>query len=81
LAGLRIIAESAGARLSARNADRSTEIAMVSANCWYTRPVRPPSSATGTNTAERMSAIAITGPDTSFMAWTVASLGVFPCSI
>ena len=81
MAGLRIIAQSAGARLSARNADSSTEMAIVRANCWYSRPVRPPSSATGTNTAERMRAIATTGADTSFMAWTVASCGVFPCSM
>ncbi len=39
------------------------------------RPVRPPRNATGMNTAERMSAIPMTGADTSFIAWMVASLG------
>ena len=33
------------------------------------------------NTAERMRAIPTTGPETSFMAWTVASRGLMPCSM
>jgi hypothetical protein len=37
--------------------------------------------ATGMNTAERMRAMPTTGADTSFMAWTVASFGLIPCSM
>ena len=53
---------------------------MVMANCWYKRPVTPPMKATGTKTAQRISAIATTGPETSFIAWRVASIGDLPCS-
>ena len=79
--GLRSITESAGESDSALKAESSTEMAIVSANCWYIRPVRPPRNATGTNTAERMRAIPTTGPDTSFMAWIVAARGSSPCSM
>ena len=41
----------------------------------------PPMNATGTKTAMRMRAMAITGPVTSRMAWAVASFGVMPCSM
>ena len=41
---------------------RATEIAMVSANCWYMRPVSPGMKATGMNTAQRMRAMPMTGP-------------------
>ena len=68
-AGLSSIAESAGESESAENAESRTEMAMVSANCWYIRPVSPGMKATGTNTAERIRAIPITGADTSFIAW------------
>ena len=44
----------------------STETAMVTANCWYIRPVMPGMNAVGMNTADRMRAMATTGPDTSF---------------
>ena len=56
----------------------STEIAMVSANCWYRRPVMPPMNATGMNTAARIRAIAITGPWTCLIAASVASRGDLP---
>ena len=72
------MAQSAGESDSAVKAESSTEIAMVRANCWYMRPVRPPRKATGRNTAERMSAMPMTGAETSFMAWIVASLGSHP---
>ena len=75
------MAASAGDSESALKAESSTEMAMVSANCWYICPVRPPMKATGMNTAERMSAMPMTGADTSFMAWTVASRGLMPCSM
>ncbi len=79
--GLRNIAQSAGESDSALNAESSTEIAMVRANCWYIWPVRPPTNATGMNTADRISAMPMTGADTSFMAWMVASRGAMPCSM
>src|SRR6185312_14582731 len=41
----------------------------------------PPRNATGMKTAARMKAIATTGADTSFMAWTVASFGDMPSSM
>ena len=80
-AGLSSIAASAGDRDSALKAESSTEIAIVSANCWYICPVRPGMKATGMNTAERMRAMPMTGAETSFMAWLVASLGLIPCSM
>ena len=36
----------------------------------------PPINATGRKTEDRISAIAITGPPTSFIAWIVASRGL-----
>ena len=74
------IAQSAGVSDSALNADSSTEIAMVSANCLYMLPTSPPSMATGTNTAQRMRAIPMTGAVTSSIALMVASFGFIPCS-
>src|SRR5674476_1625442 len=52
-------AESAGARLSALNAEIRTEIAIVTANCLFSRPWMPPRNATGRKTDDRMSAIAL----------------------
>src|SRR5438874_3766239 len=75
------MAESAGASDSALKAESSTEIAMVKANCLYICPVRPPRKATGTKTAERIRAMPITGAETSFIAWMVASFGFIPCSM
>jgi hypothetical protein len=81
LAGFRSMAARAGDRDRALKAESTTEIAMVSANCWYMRPVSPGMKATGMNTAQRMRAMPMTGADTSFMAWTVASCGLSPCSM
>jgi hypothetical protein len=81
LAGRSSSADSAGDRDKALKAESSTEMAIVRANCWYIRPVRPGTKATGTNTAKRIRAMPTTGPETSFMAWTVASFGVIPCSM
>ena len=78
--GFSIIAHSAGVSDSALKADSSTEIAMVSANCLYMLPTSPPSMATGTNTAQRMSAMPMTGAVTSSIALIVASFGLIPCS-
>ena len=75
------MAARAGESDRALKAESRTEIAMVSANCWYMRPVRPGMKATGMNTAERMRAMPMTGADTSSMALTVASCGLIPCSM
>ena len=74
------MAQSAGVSDSALNAENRTEMAMVSANCLYMLPTSPPRKATGTNTAQRMRAIPMTGADTSFIALMVASFGFNPCS-
>ncbi|MNG33351.1 hypothetical protein D3C84_1195800 [compost metagenome] len=60
-------------RVKATNAEMSTDTATVRPNWRNITPEIPPRSATGTNTAQSTSAIAITGPDTSCMAWMVAS--------
>ncbi len=80
-AGLSTIAARAGESESALKAESRTEIAMVSANCLYMLPVRPGMKATGTKTADRIRAMPITGAETSFMAWKVASRGLIPCSM
>jgi hypothetical protein len=54
-------AASAGLSVSALNAERITEIVMVTANCWQSRPVMPGINAVGTNTADRTKAMAMTG--------------------
>jgi len=56
-------------------------MAMVTANCWLSRPWMPPMSAMGMNTAESTSAIPTTGPETSDMALSVASRGDIPSSM
>ena len=58
-----------------------TAIAIVTANCWLSRPWIPPMSAIGMKTAERTRAIPTTGPETSDMALSVASRGESPSSI
>ncbi len=58
-----------------------TDTAIVSANCLFSRPWMPPMNAIGTNTDARISAMLITGPDTSCIARTVASRGDIPCSM
>ena len=80
-AGFNSMAASAGLKVSALSAENATETAIVIANCWYNLPVIPPLIATGINTAHKITAIAITGPPTSFIAFLVASLGLSPCSI
>jgi len=74
-------AESAGESVSALNAEMMTDTAMVTANCWYNRPVMPGMNAVGTNTAARMIAMAMTGPLTSCIPFSAASLGDNPFSM
>ena len=75
------IADKAGLSVNALKAEKATETAMVTANCWYILPVMPGIKAVGMNTAMRMRAIATTGPATSSIAFNVASCGDNPCSI
>jgi hypothetical protein len=65
----------AGVNDKATKAEIITDTAMVMANCWYNLPTMPGIKPTGTNTAARIKAMAITGPDMSFIAFCVASLG------
>ena len=71
-------ADSAGDSVSALKAEMITDTAMVTANCWYSRPVMPGMNAVGMNTADRMMAMAMTGPETSSMPLSAASLGDKP---
>src|ERR1700719_4779745 len=79
--GLRIRAASAGLSDSALKADNTTETAMVTANCWYSRPVIPGMNAVGMNTADRTRAMPITGPEISSMDLSAASLGGRPSAM
>jgi hypothetical protein len=54
---------------------------MVNANCLFRLPCIPPIKPIGRNTDESISAIATTGPETSFIAWSVASRGLNPSSM
>jgi hypothetical protein len=67
--------------VSALKAEISTDTAMVTANCWYIRPVMPGMNAVGMNTAAMMMAMPTTGPDTSSIAFNEASRGESPCSM
>src|SRR5262249_23699374 len=67
--GRRRRAARAGLRVRALKAERTTETAMVTANCWYMRPVMPGMKAVGTKTAARMRAMAATGPAASCRGW------------
>ncbi len=65
LRGRSSIADSAGDSVSALKAEIITETAIVIANCWFSRPWMPLITPTGMNTAARISAMPMTGPDTS----------------
>src|SRR5690606_32133466 len=65
---------------NATNPEIATETAIVTANCLYICPVKPPRKATGTNTAESTSTIAISAPLTCSIALIVASRGLSPSS-
>src|ERR1700693_6022368 len=60
--------QSAGLSDRALKAEIITETAIVTANCWYRRPVIPGIKAVGTKTAARIRAIATTGPPTCSIA-------------
>ncbi len=75
------MAARAGLRVSELIVERTVADAMVSANWRKNWPVIPEMNAQGMNTAESTSPTAITGADTSLIAWIVAALGVIPCSM
>ena len=61
----------AGLSVSELNAEITVETAIVRANCRKNCPMMPVMNAQGTNTALSTSAMAMTGPETSSMAWIV----------
>src|SRR5580704_10443584 len=67
--GFKSKVQRAGVSDNAINAEMITDIAIVMANCWYKRPTIPGINPTGTNTAARISAMATTGAEISFIAW------------
>ncbi len=72
----------AGVSDKATKAEITTDTAIVMANCWYSLPTMPGTNPTGTNTATRIKAMAMTGAEMSFIAFCVASLGdIFSWSI
>jgi hypothetical protein len=79
--GRRSSAERAGLSVSALKAEMITDTAIVTANCWYMRPVMPGMRAVGMKTAARTSATPTTGPDTSSIALKAASRGDSPPSM
>jgi hypothetical protein len=74
-------AESAGDSDSALKAEMMTEIAIVTANCLLRRPWIPLIRPMGMKTEDSTRAMPTTGPDTSDIAFSVASRGGRPCSM
>lgn len=75
LFGRRMIAHNAGLSVRATMAEISTETTIVTENWRKSEPVMPERKLTGTNTAARISEVAIRAPVSSFMARWVASRG------
>ena len=61
-------AASAGESVRELKAEMTVEKAMVSANCLKNMPVNPLTNASGTKTADSVSAIAMMGSETSLIA-------------
>jgi len=59
----------------------TTETAIVTENCWNSRPVMPPVNDTGMNTASSTTVVATIGEATLRMASSAASRGFMPRSI
>ena len=72
------MAARAGLRVSELIVEMTVDEAIVSANWRKNWPVIPEMNAQGMNTAESTSPTAITGAETSLIAWIVASRGVMP---
>jgi hypothetical protein len=62
-----------GVSVMATKPESTAAIEMVTANCRYSSPVRPPRKAIGMNTAHSTSTMAMIGPVTSFIALIAAS--------
>ena len=75
------MAHRAGLSVSELNAERMVETAIVKANWRKNRPVMPVMNTQGMNTEASTSPMAITGAETSDMAWWAAARGVIPCSM
>jgi hypothetical protein len=76
--GRRIVADSAGERVSEQKAEIAVATVMVTANCRKNWPVMPPRKAVGTKTAQSTSAIETSAPPTSVMVSSAASRGALP---
>src|SRR5690554_6104828 len=64
----------AGVSVSATTPDTTTDTAIVTANCWYNSPLKPPRNATGANTTTNTKVDDTTAPDTCCMVSTEACL-------
>src|SRR5262249_47441403 len=76
--GFRRTAASAGLKVSETKQEITVEAAMVAANWVKNRPEMPEMKAVGTKTAQSVSAMAMSAPDTSVIVWCAASRGDMP---
>jgi hypothetical protein len=67
--------------VSELKAEMTVEMAIVSANCLKNWPTMPEMNAHGKNTALSTRPTAMTGPETSSIAWMAASRGLIPSSM
>ena len=74
-------AHKAGESVRALKAEITTDTAIVTENCWNSRPVMPPVNDTGMNTASRTTVVATMGEATFFMASSAAARGFIPLAI
>ena len=75
------IAHRAGLSVRALIELKTVAIEIVIANCLNRVPVIPGMASVGTNTASNTRVVAMTGPETSIIAFSAASLGESPSSI
>ena len=59
----------------------TTDTAIVTENCWNSRPVMPPEKETGMKTASSTTVVAMIGEATLRIASAVASRGFMPAAI
>ena len=79
--GFRRMAQRAGLSVRETKHEMTVEAAIVIANCLKNSPEIPEMKATGTNTAQRVRAMAISAADTSSIVWCAASRGDMPSSM
>ena len=72
---------SIGVSVSDTKPDTRIATAIVTANSWNSRPISPPSSSTGMNTATSDSVIEMTVKLISRLPFTAASITDSPCSM